>query len=126
MKVAYTIFDKEKQIKVKPAEDGWEVVFEGYDTLKPLFDYVLVEKDEEKTTTNGGLVLPDSLKEKPSTGTVVAVGDGQICEQTGVISPMYVKVGDRIIFPKLCGQTVKVNGEEKTLLKQTSILSIMK
>lgn len=126
MKVGYTIYDKEKTIKLTSApENGWNVVFEGFDTIKPLFDYVVIEKDEEKKTTNGGLVIPDSIKEKPSTGTVVAVGTGNICEDTGVVSPMFVKVGDRVIFPKMACQTVKVNGEEKSLLRQTSILGII-
>lgn len=125
MKVDYVLNDGEKTITMKPNKDGYTVLFEGFDTIKPLFDYILVEKDEEKKTTNGGLVLPDSSKEKPSTGTVVAVGGGAICENTGAISPMLVKVGDRIIFPKLSGTTVKVNGEDKTLLKQTQILGIL-
>ena len=94
-------------------------------TLKPLFDYILIEKDEEKKTTNGGLVIPDTMKEKPSTGTVIATGEGAICEQTGAITPMFVSVGDRVIFPKLAGKTIKLDGEEKTILKQTEILGII-
>lgn len=93
--------------------------------IKPLFDYVIVEKDEEKKTTMGGLVIPDNIKEKPSTGTVVATGEGRVCEQTGVVTPMYVKPGDRVIFLKYGGQTIKIEGEEKTLLKQTEILGII-
>ena len=94
-------------------------------TIKPLFDYILIEKDEEKKTTTGGLVIPDTMKEKPSTGTVIAVGEGAICEQTGLLTPMYVAVGDRVIFPKLVGKTIKVDGEEKTILKQTDLLGII-
>ena len=93
--------------------------------IEPLFDYVIIDKDEEVKKTAGGLVIPDSQKEKPSSGTIIATGTGALNED-GSVSPMFVKVGDRVIFPKLCGQTVKVNGEEKTLLKQTSILGIMK
>lgn len=125
MKALFEVKESENVMILRPDEKGFNVLFEGFDTIKPLFDYVLIEKDEEKKTTNGGLVLPDNSKEKPSTGTVVAVGNGNICENTGTITPMFVKVGDRVIFPKLAGQTVKVNSEEKTMLKQTSILGII-
>lgn len=126
MRVGYTIYDKEKTIKLTSApENGWNIVFEGFDIIKPMFDYVLVEKDEEKTKTAGGLVIPDTMKEKPSTGTIVAVGDGLICEKTGESIPMKVKVGDRIIFPKLAGKTIKVGEFEKTILKQSEILGIL-
>jgi chaperonin GroES len=91
-----------------------------------MFDYVIIEKDEENKTTAGGLVLPENSTEKPSTGTVVAVGTGAICEQTGVLTPMYVSVGDRVLFPKLTGVTVKISGKEKTMLKQSNILGILK
>lgn len=125
MKALFEVKESENAVILRPNEDGFNILFEGFDTIKPIFDYVLIEKDEEKKTTNGGLVLPDNSTEKPSTGTVVAVGEGNICETTGTLSPMFVKVGDRVIFPKLAGQTVKVNGEDKTLLKQTSILGII-
>jgi chaperonin GroES len=95
-------------------------------TIKPLFDYVLIEKDEEISKTSGGLVLPDSSKEKPSTGTVLEIGGGAICEQTGTTIPMFVAVGDRVIFPKSIGKTIVVDGDEKTLLRQTDILGIIK
>lgn len=124
MKIAYTIKDKEKIIELSPAKDGWEVVWKEWNTIKPLFDYIIIEKDEEKKTTTGGLVIPDSLKEKPSTGTVIAVGEGAINEQ-GALIPMFVSVGDRVIFPKLVGKTIKINDEEKTILKQTDILGII-
>lgn len=125
MKVDYTIDEENKTIELKSSENGYDVVFSGFETIKPLFDYVIIEKDEEKKTTNGGLVIPDSIKEKPSTGTVVAIGSGNICEETGVISPMFVNVGDRIIFLKNTGMTVTVNGKEITMLKQSNILGIM-
>lgn len=124
MKVAYTINDDEKKIELLPSKDGWEVVWKEWNTIKPLFDYIIIEKDEEKKTTAGGLVIPDSLKEKPSTGTVIAVGEGAINEQ-GALIPMFVSVGDRVIFPKLVGKSIKINDEEKTILKQTDILGII-
>ena len=76
--------------------------------IEPLFDYVIIDKDEEVKTTSGGLVIPDSQKEKPSTGTIIAVGGGALNED-GSVSPMFVKVGDRVIFPKLAGRTIKVD-----------------
>lgn len=126
MKVAYTINEEEKSITLKPDNSGWEIKFNDFNTIQPLFDWVMIVKDEEKKTTNGGLVIPDNIKERPSTGMVIAVGEGTIDSRTGNIIPMKVSVGDRVIFPKLAGQTIKFNDEEKTLLKQTDILGIIR
>lgn len=93
--------------------------------IEPLFDYVIIDKDEEVKTTSGGLVIPDSQKEKPSTGTIIAVGGGALNED-GNVSPMFVKVGDRVIFPKLAGRTIKVDDSDKLILKQTDILGIIR
>lgn len=125
MKVAYTIYDVEKEIVLKPAEDGWKIKFEGWDEIQPMFNYVLVEKDKEKEVSNGGIFIPEQSQEKPSTGTVVAVGNGLWNEETNTFNPMTVKVGDRILFGKLAGQTIKLNNNEKTLLKETEILAII-
>lgn len=125
MKIAYTIKDKEKQIVLKPSKDGWEVVWDYEPSIQPLFDYVLIEKDEEKSTTAGGLVIPDSSKEKPSTGTVMAIGEGAISEN-GTVTPMFVKVGDRVVFPRFSGKVVKVGNKEETLIKQSDILGIIR
>lgn len=126
MKVGYTIYDAEKTIKLTSApENGWNIVFEGFDTIEPIFNYLLVEKDEEKSISNGGIFIPDSSKEKPSTGTVVAVGKGIWDEKTGEFRPMTVKVGDRILFGKNAGQTIKLENVEKTILKETEILAIL-
>lgn len=93
--------------------------------IEPLFDYVIIDKDEEKTKTAGGLVIPDSQKEKPSTGTIIATGTGALNED-GSVSPMFVKVGDRVVFPKLAGKTIKIDDSDKLILKQTDILGIIK
>lgn len=95
-------------------------------TIQPLFNYVLIEKDEEKEISSGGIFIPDSSKEKPSTGTVSAVGVGLFNEVTGQTQPMTVKIGDRVLFGKHAGQTVKLNDVEKTLLKETEILGIIR
>lgn len=127
MKVGYTIYDSEKTIKLTSApENGWNVVFEGFDTIEPMFNYLLVEKDEEKSVSNGGIFIPDTSKEKPSTGTVVSVGKGVWNEKTGEFVPMTVKVGDRILFGKNAGQTITLNEQEKHLLRETEVLAILK
>lgn len=125
MKIAYTIKDEEKKIEISPDKDGWEVVWKNWNTVKPLFDCIMIIKDEERKKTAGGIVIPDSIKERPSTGTVIAVGEGAIDPHTGNLIPMKVSVGDRVIFPKLAGQLVKINDEERTILKQTDILGII-
>lgn len=93
--------------------------------IEPLFDYVIIDKDEEKTTTAGGLVIPDAQKEKPSTGTIVATGTGAIMEN-GITTPMFVKVGDRVLFPKHAGKMIKVDDTDKLIIRQTDILGILK
>lgn len=96
-------------------------------SIEPLSNYVLVKKDEEKETTNGGIILTDAVKEKPSTGTVVAVGPGKYCEQTGNLIPMQVKVGDRVFFLRLGGQKIEdEDGTELTVLKPEELLGIIR
>lgn len=94
--------------------------------LEPLFNYVLVKKDEEKEVSNGGIYIPDNSKEKPSTGTVIAVGPGKVHEYTGIISPTTVKPNDRIFFLRLGGQKIEEDGVEYTILKEEEILGIIK
>ena len=92
--------------------------------IKPLFDNILVKplKAEEKTTS--GIYLPESAKEKPQTGEVMAVGAGAIDEK-GKLVPMVVKVGQKVLFTKWGGNEVKVGYEEWKLVKQTDILAIV-
>ncbi len=94
--------------------------------LEPLFNYVIITKDEEKETTNGGIILTDAVKEKPSTGTVIAVGPGKVHEYTGVVTPTTVKVGDRVFFLRHGGQKVEDEGKEYTILKEDEILGIIR
>lgn len=96
-------------------------------SIEPLSNYVLVKKDEEKSTTKGGILLTDVTKELPSTGTVIAIGPGKYCEQTGVLIPMQVSVGDRVFFLKLGGQKVEdESGDDLVILKAEELLGIIK
>ena len=116
MKVSYTIDEKEKTISLKSDKEGYNVVWNNDTEIQPLFNYVMIEKDEEKSVSNGGILLPDNVKEKPSTGVVIAVGEGSYNEETGKLKPMSVKIGDRVLFGKLSGQKFNINGIERTLL----------
>lgn len=93
-------------------------------TLKPLGDRVVVKVlEEEEQRTAGGIVLPDTAKEKPQKGEVIAVGSGKLLDN-GERVPLEVKVGDRIIFAKYGGTEVKVNGTEYLILRESDILAI--
>lgn len=92
--------------------------------LKPLGDRIIVEALSAESVTAGGIVLPDSAKEKPLEGKVIAVGPGAQCD-TGKIRPMDVKVGEKIIYGKYAGTEVKVGGEEYIILRQDDVLAII-
>lgn len=92
--------------------------------IKPLHDKVLVRRVDEETTTAGGIIIPDTAKEKPSEGVVEAIGNGFRAED-GKILPMSVKVGDRVLFGKWAGTEIKVNGEARLIIKESDILAII-
>ncbi|MST00632.1 MAG: co-chaperone GroES [Pedosphaera sp.] len=92
--------------------------------LKPLGDRVLVESVEEKDQTKGGIIIPDSAKEKPTEGKVVALGTGKT-DDDGKKIPFEVKVGDRVLVSKYGGTEVKVDGKEYKLLNSDDILAIV-
>ena len=92
--------------------------------LKPLGDRIIVKPASAEETTAGGIVLPDSAKEKPVEGEVTAVGPG-IQLESGKKAPMDVKVGDRIIYGKYAGTEVKVGAEEHMILRQEDVLAIL-
>ena len=92
--------------------------------IRPLRDRVLVKRLDENTKTAGGIIIPDTAKEKPSEGLVEAVGDGFRAED-GKIVPMTVKVGDKVLFGKWSGTEVKLNGEERLIMKEADILGIV-
>jgi chaperonin GroES len=90
--------------------------------LKPLADRVLVRPIEREEVTKGGIVLPDTAKEKPQEGEVLAVGDGRLSED-GKRIPLDVKVGDIVIYAKYGGTEIKVEGEELIILRESDILA---
>lgn len=92
--------------------------------IRPLQDRVLIKRLEETTKTAGGIIIPDTAKEKPSEGLVEAVGPGAIGTD-GKVIPMTVKVGDKVLFGKWSGSEVKVNGEERLLVKESEILGVI-
>jgi len=92
-------------------------------TLKPLGDRVVVKAIEEEEKTAGGIVLPDTAKEKPQKGEVIAVGSGKLLDN-GERVALEVKVGDKVIFAKYGGTEVKLNGTEYLILRESDILAI--
>src|SRR6267154_4486208 len=92
--------------------------------FRPLHDRVLVRRVAQEEKTAGGIIIPDTAKEKPMEGEVVAVGDGARTED-GKIQPMAVKAGDRILFGKWSGTEVKMDGEELLIMKESDIMGIV-
>ena len=92
--------------------------------LRPLQDRILVERVEEETTTRGGIIIPDTAKEKPAEGKVTAVGNGKIGEDGKRIA-LEVKKGDRILFGKYSGTEVKISGEEYLIMREDDVLGII-
>ena len=93
--------------------------------IKPLFDNVLIKPIEEEEKTPSGIVLPETAKEKPQIGKVMAVGPGAL-NDNGKVLPMKVKVGQKVVYKKWGGNEIKVNGEEWLLVEQKDILAIIK
>ena len=92
--------------------------------FRPLGDRVLVKRVEEESKTKGGIIIPDTAKEKPQEGEVVSVGPGARDDQ-GKVNALELKAGDRILFGKWSGTKVKVNGEELLIMKESDILGIV-
>jgi len=92
--------------------------------LRPLHDRVIIKRLDNERTTASGIVIPDSAAEKPDQGEVLAVGPGKKNED-GKLSPMDVKVGDKVLFGKYAGQTVKVDGEEVLVIREDEILAVV-
>ncbi len=92
--------------------------------FKPLHDRVLVRRVESEEKTSGGLIIPDSAKEKPSEGEVVACGEGAR-KDSGELVPMAVAAGDRILFGKWSGTEITIDGEELLIMKENDILGVM-
>ena len=92
--------------------------------IRPLYDRVLIKRVEEETKTKGGIIIPDTAKEKPQEGEVVAVGEGRILEN-GKVSSLDVKKGDRILFGKYSGTEIKLDGIEHLIIKEEDILGVI-
>ena len=92
--------------------------------LQPLEDRIVVKPSEEEEMTASGLVIPDTAKEKPQEGEVLAVGPGRRSENTGEVIPMDVKVGDKVVYSKYGGTEVKVDGDEYLILSARDVLAV--
>ncbi len=92
--------------------------------FRPLGDRVLVKRVEDEEKTKGGIIIPDTAKEKPQEGEVIAVGPGAR-DETGKIQPLDVKVGDRILFGKWSGTEVKLDGQDLLIMKESDILGVL-
>jgi chaperonin GroES len=91
--------------------------------LKPLGDRVIVQRIDAENKTSGGIIIPESVKEKPSEGKVIAVGNGALTAE-GKVIPMNVQVGDLILFAKWGGNEIKIDGEDYIIMKESDILAI--
>jgi chaperonin GroES len=92
--------------------------------IRPLGDRILVKRIKEEEKTKGGIIIPDTAKEKPQEGKVVAVGKGKTTEQGKLVAPD-VKAGDKILFGKYSGSEVKIEGEEHLILREDDILGVL-
>ena len=92
--------------------------------VRPLHDRVLVKRVDEEATTKGGIIIPDSAKEKPIEGKVVAVGNGKVLKD-GTLQPLEVKKGDAILFGKYSGTEIKIEGEEHLILREEEVLGVL-
>jgi chaperonin GroES len=92
--------------------------------FRPLHDRVLIKRIEEQETVRGGLIIPDTAKEKPQEGEIVAVGSGKR-QENGTVTPLDVKAGDRVLFGKYSGTEIKLDGEEYLILREDEVLGIV-
>ena len=92
--------------------------------LRPLQDRILVQRVEEETTTKGGIIIPDTAKEKPAEGKVTSVGNGKVGDD-GKRVPLEVKKGDRVLFGKYAGTEVKVDGNEYLIMREEDVLGVI-
>ncbi len=92
--------------------------------IRPLQDRVIVKRVAEEERSKGGIIIPDTAKEKPQEGKVIAVGKGKI-EEDGKVRPLDVKAGDRVLFGKYAGTEIKIDGEEHLILREDDILGVI-
>jgi chaperonin GroES len=104
-----SIFDEEENCKMK---------------VRPLHDRVIVERVKEEEKTKGGIIIPDTAKEKPVEGKIVAVGEGKVLDD-GKRVPLQVKAGDRILFGKYAGTEIKIEGKDRLIMREDDIIAIV-
>ena len=92
--------------------------------FRPLHDRVVVRRIEQETKTAGGIIIPDTAKEKPQEGEIVAVGPGAR-DETGKLQPLELKAGDRVLFGKWSGTEVKIDGEELLIMKESDVMGVI-
>ena len=92
--------------------------------IKPLYDRVIIKRIEEEEKTKGGIVIPDTAKEKPIQGEVIAVGEGKRLDD-GSLRPLQVKVGDKVLFDKYSGTEIQIEGEERLIMREEDIMAIV-
>jgi chaperonin GroES len=92
--------------------------------IRPLQDRVIVKRIEEEEKTKGGIIIPDTAKEKPMEGKIIAAGKGKLMED-GKVHPLDVKAGDRVLFGKYAGTEVKIDGEEHLIMREDDILGVI-
>jgi chaperonin GroES len=93
-------------------------------SLRPLHDRLIVKRLDQETKTASGLIIPDAAAEKPDQGEILAVGNGKV-QDNGTVRALEVKVGDRVLFGKYSGQTVKVDGEELLVMREEDIMAVL-
>jgi chaperonin GroES len=94
--------------------------------IQPLHDRVIVKRVKEEEKTKGGIIIPDTAKEKPQEGLVIAVGSGRIEEEGKKKVPLEVKKGDRVLFSKYAGTEINIDGEEHLIMKEEDIIALIK
>ena len=92
--------------------------------LRPLYDRIVVRRKDAKETILGGIIIPDTAKEKPQQGKVLAVGNGRL-EKDGKVTPLDVKAGDTILFGKYAGQEIKIDGSEYLIIREEEVLGVI-
>ena len=92
--------------------------------VRPLYDRVIIRRVAEEEKTKGGIIIPDTAKEKPLEGKVIAVGNGKVLED-GKVRPLDIKAGDRVLFGKYAGTEVKIEGEDHLILREEDVLGVI-
>jgi chaperonin GroES len=92
--------------------------------VRPLHDRILIQRVEEEQKTSGGIIIPDTAKEKPQEGKVIAVGNGRLTDE-GKLIPLEVSVGDRVLFGKYSGSEINLDGEEHLIIREEDVLAVL-